>query len=394
MIKRDINLVAAAFSLTALSYGLARFSYGLLLPHISEALSLTATSAGWIGSGAFVAYCVGIVLAFGFDLQLGSRRMAALAGLAATGGLALMSIAWSTWSLGMAIALAGLSTGLTSPPLAMAVAQTIASPARPRANGAINAGTAAGIVVSGVAVMTVSLTWRELYALFAGIGLLITVWLWVALPAGIDRHASARLSIEDLKRNGVAHLCGSAWLAGAATTAIWTFGATIMRDTMALSDTRIALAWIILGIAGSAGVLTGALTDRWGIARVHRAAIGAMCLSLAGFAAASLFPTAAFADMALFGAAYIVTTGAFLLWGIRIFPDRPSFGLGLPFLTLALGQASGAPLFGVLSDSFGNVAALLCFMLIMACAAIWTADRDIEDPRETDMPAMAIRTAR
>ena len=47
--KGRINLVAAAFTLTALTYGLGRFAYGLLLPHIREDLSLSATGAGWIG---------------------------------------------------------------------------------------------------------------------------------------------------------------------------------------------------------------------------------------------------------------------------------------------------------------------------------------------------------
>ncbi|KTC39843.1 hypothetical protein AO269_17790 [Pseudomonas putida] len=56
--KRGLNLVAAAFALTALSYGLARFAYGLLLPQIRAELALDATAAGWIGSGAFAAYCV------------------------------------------------------------------------------------------------------------------------------------------------------------------------------------------------------------------------------------------------------------------------------------------------------------------------------------------------
>ena len=68
-----------------------------------------------------------------------------------------------------------------------------------------------------------------------------------------------------------------------------------------------------------------------------------MALTLMGLAAASLAPTIAFAILGLFGLAYIVSSGTFLLWGILLFPDRPDFGLGLPFLVIALGQTAGAP---------------------------------------------------
>ncbi|YCH32139.1 YbfB/YjiJ family MFS transporter [Erwinia sp. D4-22] len=84
--RQGINLVAAAFTLTALSYGLARFAYGLLLPQIRAALSLEVTVAGWIGSGAFAAYCVGIIFTFCCSGKLSSRALALAlaAGLAAT----------------------------------------------------------------------------------------------------------------------------------------------------------------------------------------------------------------------------------------------------------------------------------------------------------------------
>lgn len=87
-----VNLVAAAFALTALSYGLARFAYGLLLPQIRTDLSLSATAAGWIGGSAFAAYCLGIMFAFLVGDRLGSRAMLMIAGSAATIGMALVAL--------------------------------------------------------------------------------------------------------------------------------------------------------------------------------------------------------------------------------------------------------------------------------------------------------------
>ena len=93
-----------------------------------------------------------------------------------------------------------------------------------------------------------------------------------------------------------------------------------------------------------------------------------MALALIGLTAAPLAPMMAFGVMGLFGVAYIVSSGAFLLWGIALFSDRPDFGLGLPFLMVALGQTAGAPLFGIVLDAAGSGTALLSFAAIMASA--------------------------
>ncbi|MBB4005166.1 MFS transporter [Aurantimonas endophytica] len=366
------NLVAAGFALTALSYGLARFAYGLLLPDIREELSLGATAAGWIGGSAFAAYCFGIVFALSAGARLGERVLTVLAGLTATGGMALVAAASSGWTLGLAIALAGLSTGLTSPPLAAAVGRCLGDAARPKANGAINAGTAAGIVFSGVAVILFAGDWRGLYGLFAAVGAAVTVWLWFAMPPAAGGRASRRLSLKRLTRRGVGGLCAGAFLMGAASTAIWTFGANILRDELGFSDGGIALAWSVLGAAGIAGAATGILTVRFGIGQVHRLAVFAMVVALTGLVGAGHAPAVAFAVMGLFGVAYIVSSGAFLLWGIMLYPARPDIGLGLPFLMIALGQTAGAPLFGFLWDAAGSAAALATFAVIMASAAFWT----------------------
>jgi predicted MFS family arabinose efflux permease len=367
------NLVAAAFSLTALSYGLARFAYGLMLPAIREDLALGAVSAGWIGGGSFAAYCVGIVLAFAFNDRLGERRIAVLAGLAATTGMALISIAQSSVGLGSAIALAGLSTGLTSPPLAAAVSRCVEDDARARANGAINSGTAIGIVLSGVAALTFPGSWRVLYAAFAGLGAGVAIWLWFAMPKGAGRVARGDRAFGFVARGGLARLGASTFLAGAASAAIWTFGANIMRDDLAFGDREVTLAWIVLGAAGAIGAATGVLTDRYGTRVVHRLSIALLTLALVGLACASVSPAIAFVVMGLFGMSYIVATGTFLLWGLALYADRPGLGLGLPFLVLALGQTTGAPLFGAIWEAWGTAAALLTFAAIMAASAVWSA---------------------
>jgi predicted MFS family arabinose efflux permease len=370
-LKGGGHLVAAAFALTALSYGLARFAYGLLLPQIREDLSLDAAAAGWIGGGAFAAYCIGIAFASLAGVKLGERAMAMLAGLAATAGVGLVALAPSVPVLGAAIALAGLSTGFTSPPLASAVAQKFDALERPRANGIINAGTAAGIVVSGLGAISFAAAWRELYALFALFGAAVTAWLWFALPKGSPEREANGVPLQQLARPGLAGLCAAAFLMGASSTAIWTFGADMLRNELSFSAARIATAWITLGLGGVAGSSTGILVARFGIGVIHPMALLGIALCYGMLAAATVAPLLAFAAMALFGAAYIISSGVLLIRGTALLLDRPDLGLGIPFLAIAVGQTVGAPLFGAVLDRAGPWAALALFGAITCGAMVW-----------------------
>ena len=367
--NRSVNLVAAAFALTALSYGLARFAYGLLLPQIRADLGLDVTEAGWIGGSAFATYCAGIVLAFFCNGRLSPRAITLLAGLAATAGLGIVVLASSGLYLGLGIALAGLSTGLTSPPLASAVSMQFSGKNRPKANAVINAGTAAGIVFSGMAAMMAAGAWRELYALFALLGAATTLWLWFAIPPRLSDDSPKGFTLAVLTRPGVFALCCSAFLMGVSSTAIWTFGADLLRGELGFTDANIAWAWIALGVAGISGSLTGVLTNRYGKWRVHMFALIGVALGTIGLVAATFSPAYGYAAMGIFGAAYIVSSGAYLIQGIDLLPDRPDLGLGVPFLVLALGQTAGTPFFAATLNAVGVLNALIVFSAA-ACLAI------------------------
>lgn len=367
--KRGVNLVGAAFALTALSYGLARFAYGLLLPQIRKDLALDVSTAGWIGGSAFAAYCVGILFAFVSSGALSPRALALMAGLSATLGMGLVVCASSALPLGLGIALAGLSTGLTSPPLASAVSAQFSADARPKANAVINAGTGAGIVLSGLAALVAAGAWRELYALFALVGAGISVWLWFAISPRRHSEAEGVFSFSRLRRPGLLALCCSAFLMGLASTAVWTFGADILRSEAGFSPAYIAAAWIVLGSAGLGGACTGTLTQRVGTGNLLTAALVGIAMATLGLATVAHAPLGGFAAMGVFGATYIVATSGYLIKGIALLPDRPDLGIGLPFLVLALGQTVGTPLFGALLEATGVVSALATFALA-ACLAI------------------------
>ncbi|MGP9806359.1 MFS transporter [Paracoccus sp. NSM] len=362
------NLVGASFALTALAYGLARFAYGLLLPQIRADLELDTVVAGWIGSAAFAAYCAGVVAAFFAVPRSGPRAVAVASGLCATLGMGLMAVAGSAPALGLAMGLAGISTGLASPPLAAAVACRVPASDRPRANGAINAGTAAGIILSALPALAFAEAWRDLYLGFAAIAAVVTLWLWRAMP-GHAPEAAAQGKARAWPR-GLVALSIAAALMGVASTAIWTFGADILRQDLDFDDERIALAWLIMGAGGLLSVATGPGANRFGLAAIHRVSLTLMALSMAALAAAPLAELLPHAAMGLFGAGYIVSCGALLLWGIALFPHRPDLGIGLPFLLIAIGQMIGAPLFGAALEAAGTPLALAGAGVALAVAAI------------------------
>lgn len=134
-----------------------------------------------------------------------------------------------------------------------------------------------------------------------------------------------------------------AFLAGAVSTAVWTFGGRLLRDLAGWDEARVGLAWVLVSVAGLAGAAAGALVRAFGVDAVHRLSLAAMATSF----------------LALFGGAYIMLTGVLLVWGIEAMPSRPALGLGAPCLVLAIGQVVGAFAFGALYDALGAPTALV-----------------------------------
>lgn len=358
--KGEAGLVGSGFALVATCYGLARFAYGLFLPAIGAELGLDQTQAGLIGAGTFAAYCAAVCAASVLCDRLGPRAVATVAGLAAAAGMALIASARSPLSLGVAVALAGLSAGLASPPLAAAVSVAVAPGRQAAANTLINSGTSAGVVLSGLVALPFAGAWRDAYAAFCVISLGVALCVWRATPARAGRGSGGSLvSLPVLVTPALRPALAVAFLAGAASTAVWTFGGRLLRDLAGWDEARVGLAWVVAGAAGLAGAAAGALVRAFGVDAVHRLSLAAMAAS---FLALALLPSVmplAFLAVALFGGAYIMLTGVLLVWGIEATPSRPALGLGAPFLALAIGQVVGAFAFGTLYDALGAPAALV-----------------------------------
>ncbi|MCT7657946.1 YbfB/YjiJ family MFS transporter [Mycobacterium deserti] len=344
-----LRLGAVGLSLIAVCYGFARFAYGLFLPAFDERFGLGGAMAGAIASSSYLAYCVAIVAATAATPRWGARTVAVLAGVAAAVGTATIAAAPNVIVLAIGVVIAGSSTGLASPPLAHAVARHVTADRVDRVQTVVNSGTGLGVMVSGPIALASGADWAMAWYVFAATAVVVTVWVALTIPPNSGQAERRALVPTPVLAAGSLPLFVASAMMGAGSAAIWTFG----RDVAVgggLSPTASTVMWIVLGAAGLLGALTGDLASRAGLARAWTAAMLVLAAATAVFGAVggpSLIATAA-----VFGAVYLALTGLVLLWGIRVYPDHPAFGVGAPFLLIAAGQALGSPAIGALSDGF------------------------------------------
>lgn len=378
------GLAMAGLSLIAVCYGLARFAYGLFVPVWRMEFGFDSATAGAIASSSYVGYCVAIVVATIATARWGAHPVAVTAGVTAALGTGLIAAAPNAGVLAVGVVVAGSSTGLASPPLADAVAHWVAADRTDRVQTVINAGTGLGVMVSGPVALLADQSWRIAWCAFALAAVAVTVWTAVAVPQHNRSGPASDLPWRTLLPTrwlpaGAVRLLAAAAAMGVGSSAVWTFGRDLVVTT-GVSPTTSTVMWIVLGGAGLLGALTGDLAARAGLDRAWIAAMLALAAATAGLAVAAGSHPVIFSAAAIFGAVYIALTGVLLLWGIRVYPDRPAFGVGAAFLLIAVGQALGAPLLGLLIDVITPTSAFVtAAATLVVGAAIHPRPRTLND---------------
>lgn len=383
---RPWRLTASGLALIAVCYGLARFAYGLFVPAFRTDFALSATLLGAIGAGSYAGYCIAIVVSAAAVPRIGARAVAALAGVVAAVGMAGVALAPNAALLAAAVLVAGSSTGVASPPLAQALARWLAPAVQDRAQAAVNAGPGAGIALSGPVALLMLGHWRLAWLCFAAIAAAVTAWIALAIP----REPNRAITREQLGGELAAvvtdpyslRLVAAAALFGAASACTWTFGRHHVTQASGLSDPASILLWTVLGVAELAGLAAGDLITRHGLRRMWSVSILLLAAATAALGLLPSVPAAAFASVAVFGAAYVTLTTVVFFWAIRLHPQRPAAGIALGFLAIAAGQAAASPLAGIAIDTPGATTAFLTFAGLgglAACAAPHPADSNRND---------------
>lgn len=398
------RLAAAGLSMIAVCYGLARFAYGLFVPAFREEFGLGAAAAGTIASSSYAGYCLAIVAATFATVRWGPRPVATAAGLAAVAGTGLIAWAPNVALLAVGVVVGGSSTGLASPPLADAVSRWVHAQRADRVQSVVNAGTGLGVLVSGPVALLLSGNWRFAWAAYCGLAVVVTLWNASTIPPAWRHDGPAGTSAAQHGRTesarpphalgrtesarppqpqgrtgsarprrwqpGMARLLLAAATMGAGSSAVWIFARDLFVTTGGMSEFASTVLWIVLGAAGMLGAFTGDLVARTGLGRAWVVAMLLLAAATTSLALAPGLLPPAVAGVALFGAVYIALTGILLIWGTRVHPGRPAFGVGAAFLSIALGQAIAGPLVGLLADLTTAPIAFCAAALVTALGAL------------------------
>lgn len=149
------------------------------------------------------------------------------------------------------------------------------------------------------------------------------------------------------------------------------------------SDTALSVFWILIGVFGILGGISGSIIEKFGLATSYK--FGVIVISAASIILAlSPYSTVLpFISSSLFGLSYIFLTGALLVWGVTIFVKNASLGIGLPFLLLAVGQVFGSLMVGVSIDMIGYSTSFIIFGAIGFISLVTTPNQDpvIREPK-------------
>ena len=360
-------------ALIAISYGLARFAFGLFVPPIRAELEIPPDVIGIIGALPFISFVLATLVAPIATHRLGARNTAVLSGGFGIGGLALISQATGALSLGTGVFACGVCTGLMMPALTSAMQALVKRSLHGRVSAIMNAGTSIGVIFAVPAVLLLASAWRFAYVSFAvvaGIGV-VAAWLFIPSVSRITpANAAPPPPISALQWTRLIRLSVFAFAMGFIASAYWIFAPDLAVNLGALSPDETGWLWFAVGIAGLGGAMVSDLADRNNPAITQALMLMTLSASLALLAASPGQLVLAVFSALVFGLAYMSLTGLYLLSGIRLLPGRLSLGPVLPFIAVAVGQAAGSPVVGLLVNEFGYAHAFAMFSAIGILVAI------------------------
>lgn len=382
------RLGLAGFFAIAVAFGPARYGFGLFLPDFRREFGLSTEMSGVIAGGSYGGYLVALSLVGLFAARFGPRLFLAVGGLFATVGMILVAFAPNALLLATGLVLAASYAGWSWSPYNDAVEREVPSSLRGRVLSAISTGTTFGLAVTGLITFVVGvwgLPWRAAWLGFAAAALTVTAWNARALPDGVQKPGSSAsprgTGTGWLLRPGSVVLFVITFLFGVVTGFYWSFAVDLISRSGILPSEAGPVFYVVLGIVGFVGLLTGDAINRFGLRYTLIAcfvSLGAVGFLL-GFAPASW--AAAGVSAAFLGAGLMCTSALLSVWSSLLFPERPSTGFSVVLLFLGVGNIVGPVVLGAFAGRSGLEAAFL----VAGALALFTVPaamlaRTSEDP--------------
>ncbi|MET3505971.1 MFS transporter [Halalkalibacter oceani] len=353
------KIVWPGVAMIAVTYALARFSFGLFLPDISTSLKLKESSAGIAASAAYVSYSAALLTAPFLIRRFGCFRLIQAAGITALVGMSGIALAQSFSPLVISIFAAGIGSGWASPALSQVATISLKEADKDRGNMWINSGSGFGLLVSAPVALLFTEHWRLAYFLFVLIALAVLLWNSLSLPARQEKAVTAGSKASWYIIVKAKELLLASLLIGGSSAIFWTFSRSYLTVVHQMSTTESVTFWMVMGISGIIGGLTGSAIGKIGLALTYRLVFLLLLLAIALITVPA--DVAVYVSALLFGSTYIALTGVLVIWATRLFPAEPSIGVSLSFLALGLGQSLGSLAGGALIDSTAYPFAFLMF---------------------------------
>lgn len=380
--RSAVALAVAGSATVATAFGMARYGYGLLLPEIQGDLTLTATTLGAIGTLAYVAYVVAAALVTRCVARAGQRVTVAGGGFLAVVGTVVVALADGPALLAIGVATAGASAGFVYPPFADAVGGLSAT-VRARTLSTISCGTGWGVAIAAPIAIAAGDAWRTAFLGFAACATASTLYAARVLPGRgrCDRTGGTISWPPRLRRAALPMLAGGL-LVGLGSAPFWTFAV----DAVHAAGLDRVEGRALLGVAGVASVLAIGTAEvvrrlgaRWTF--VLCAVLEAAAIATVGLAADHL--VAVLVAAAAFGVTYNMIVIVTVLWGTRLYSDRPSAGAAAAVSAQAAGLLCGPLAGGIIADAIGLTATLLAGAAFVVAAALLAPPRDLTTPLRT-----------
>ncbi|MGJ8545997.1 MAG: MFS transporter [Sulfitobacter sp.] len=366
-----VALICGLSVLCGLGFG--RFAFGMMLPAISDSLSLNYSQGGILGFGNLTGYLMSVPLVPLILKRVGTRVTVCAALLVMA--LSMFAMAGSQsfgWLTGFYF-LTGLSSGAVVLPSMSVMSKWFAPSHRGLSSGMVMAGPGFGIILSGYAVPRLTPiwglpAWQVGWLLFGAVTVLVA-----AIAFAYIRNAPADLGIAPYGRAAsgagnvappmaasakvklLAHLGVIFGIYGATYMLYVTFIVTSMVDSYGMSEAQAGGLWSWFGFLSIfSGLLFGALSDRIGRRAGMAVAFGVLALSfgLVGFGVGAF---GLYLSVILFGiAAWSIPVIMAASAGDYFGAGGAAGALAALMLTFSAGQAVGPVIAGVLAEMMGD----------------------------------------
>jgi len=375
--------------------GLGRFSLGMLLPSMGSALELGYSRMGFIGTGNFIGYLLGVLVSSRLVKRFGYRTVISSGIFLVGGSMILVGTANGFWLVLAAFFFTGIGSGLGNVPVMGLVSHWFGSSLRGRAAGLMVSGIGLGIMITGVLIPAINnwtargQGWRTNWMILGILVLTIGV-----LCSFLIRNRPQDLGLQVVERAGkkreekqsnphtvkpfmtgkqtLFHLGGIYFLFGFTYVIYVTFVITTLINDYSFSEAVAGRFWFWFGLIGIfSGPIFGSLSDHIGRARTL-----ALVYALQGVShlllALNPLPGSTYLSIGLFAlCAWSVPSIVAAAIGDYLGPLKAAAGFATVTMFFSIGQISGPALAGIMAERSGSFSqAYLLAGLLTAIAAL------------------------